>query len=136
MAATVRAAAVLVAAAAARVAPVVRSSQDQVPYEPVAAVVVAQPGVVAAVALQHVHPAVAVELVSLHVQPAAHLGVALSAVAALADDAAPAQHVAARVEYRPVVVDQHRAAAAAVQPEQALPMFAVQRLYPDPGARP
>ena len=96
-------------------------------------------GVVAAVVLQHVRPVLAVALVSLHVQPVAHLdGARSAAVAALAVDAAPAQHVAARVAYRPVVVDHQQAAAAAVQPGQALAMFVAALLYPgpDPDARP
>ena len=77
---------------------------------------------------QHVHPALAVAPVSLHVQP---VELAVDAVAAQ-HVAAVARHVAARVVYRrPVVVVVQRAAvAAAAQPEQAPAMFAARRLDP------
>ena len=135
------AAVVFVAAAAVRVEPE-HSSLDRDPDASAAvAVVVAaarlgDAAVAAAVeVLPHAHPALAVELVSPHVQPAVHLVDALSAVAAVA--VAPAQHVAARVEHQPVAVDQLQAAvaAAAAQREQALATFAVQFLDPDPDAR-
>lgn len=84
--------------------------------------------VVAAGVLPHVRLALAVALVSLHVQPAA-----------LAVVAVPAQHVAARVVYQPVAVYLRQvavaAAVAAAQPEQALATFVVQLLFLDPDAR-
>ena len=128
-----RAAPAFVAAAAVRAqvqeqtAPVEHSSPDRDRDASVAVAVAAAPaGVVVAAAreaLQHVHPEVAGALVALHVQ-----------LAALAVVAAPAQHVAVRVEYQPLaVLDRHEAAAAAaVQLEQVLAMFAVQFLYLDP----
>ena len=133
-----------VAAAAARVG-LERSSPDQDPCASVdapGAAVAAPPGVVAAEAVaaevrQHVHPALAVVLVLLHVQPAAPAVDAVAArhvFAAAQHVAVPARHVAVRVAYRRpvVVVVQHEAVAAAVQPEQALAMFAAQHLDPGP----